>query len=261
MPVKPGLGWTFDTQAEAYDRWRPHYVAELYRDIFNYLTPGAGRRALEIGSATGQATRPILDAGFSVTAIEPGAQLAELARRNFKGYAGFEVIVRKFEDCALPDGAFDLAYSASAFHWVPERAGYEGVLRALKPGGAFARFANHPYPAPESAELYRDMQRAYARFMPGSKPSPPYTAQAAQARAQLAAKYGFCDIEYRLYRRRRVFSASEYTALLGTYSDHIALPEPERAQFWREIEDAINRHGGCIALDDTIDLELARRPV
>lgn len=260
LAITPGLGWTFDTQAAAYDRWRPTYVAALYRDIFEYMPLGAGSRALEIGIATGQATRPILDAGCRVTAVEPGAQLAALARHNFAGYPGFEVLVARFEDCPLPEGAFELAYSASAFHWVPEQQGYQKVFRALKPGGAFARFANHPYPAPEDAELNADIQRAYARYMPGNRLGQPYTAQAAQARAQLAAKYGFCDIEYHIYRRRRVFSAQEYVALLGTYSDHIVLAEAERTGFMREVEAAINRHGGYFALDDTIELGLARKP-
>lgn len=260
LAIIPGLGWTFDTQATAYDRWRPTYVAALYRDIFEYMPLDGHSRALEIGSATGQATRPILDTGCHVTAVEPGANLAALAKHNFAGYPNFDVSVSKFEDCALPEGAFDLAYSASAFHWVPEQIGYENVFHALKPGGAFARFANHPYPAPEDATLNDDIQLAYARYMPGNELGLPYTAQAAQASAQLAAKYGFCDIEYHLYHRRRVFSASEYVALLSTYSDHIVLSEHDRSRFMREIEDAINRHGGYFALDDTIELGLARKP-
>ena len=34
MPVIPGLGWTFNTQAERYQRRRPGYVPELYEEIF-----------------------------------------------------------------------------------------------------------------------------------------------------------------------------------------------------------------------------------
>lgn len=260
MAIIPGLGWTFDTRALAYDRWRPAYVAALYRDIFEYSPLNSDSRALEIGIATGQATRPILDTGCRVTAVEPGRQLAALATHNFSGYTGFDVLTCKFEDCALPERAFDLVYSASAFHWVPEQAGYEKVFRILKPGGAFARFANHPYPAPEDAALNDDIQRVYARYMPGNELSPQYTAQDAHARAHIAARYGFCDIAHHIYRRRRVFSAKEYVALLCTYSDHIVLPEPDHTRFMRDIEAAIDRHGGCFALDDTIELGLARRP-
>ena len=78
-------------------------------------------------------------------------------------------------------------------------------------------------------------------------------------RAAIAAKYGFTDIQHRLYRRTRDFTAAEYVQLLGTYSDHIAIEEKTRGRFFREIEAAINRLGGRITIYDTIDLQLARK--
>lgn len=78
--------------------------------------------------------------------------------------------------------------------------------------------------------------------------------------SQIPAKYGFTDIRYQLFYRERVFTANEYTQLLGTYSDHIAIEESVRKVFFAKIEDAINRHGGLITITDTLDLELARKP-
>ena len=49
-------------------------------------------------------------------------------------------------------------------------------------------------------------------------------------------------------------------ALLGTYSDHIAIEEGLRREFFAGIEQAIERHGGTITIYDTIDLQLARKP-
>ena len=74
-------------------------------------------------------------------------------------------------------------------------------------------------------------------------------------------KYGFSDIKYSLFHRERVFLATEYTALLGTYSDHIAIEEKMRREFFDKIEEAINSYGGKITIYDTIDLELARKVV
>lgn len=76
----------------------------------------------------------------------------------------------------------------------------------------------------------------------------------------VAEKYGFTDIRYALFQRTRVFSAQEYVALLGTYSDHIAIEESVRKEFFAGIENAIIRHGGSITLYDTLDLQLARKP-
>ena len=46
----------------------------------------------------------------------------------------------------------------------------------------------------------------------------------------------------------------------STYSDHIAMEEGIRTEFFAKIEEAIQKHGGEIRLCDTIDLELARKP-
>ena len=64
----------------------------------------------------------------------------------------------------------------------------------------------------------------------------------------------------RLFSGTRVLSAGEYRALIGTYSDHIAMEESIREKFFDRIEETINRYGGSISLSDTIDLQLARKP-
>ena len=76
----------------------------------------------------------------------------------------------------------------------------------------------------------------------------------------IAEKYGFKDIYYTLFFRTRTFSAKEYITLLGTYSDHIAMDETIRVEFFSKIEEAIDRYGGTITINDTIDLQLARKP-
>ena len=96
--------------------------------------------------------------------------------------------------------------------------------------------------------------------MPGSSSPDKYREEDAWRLAETARKYGFDDISCRLYHRTRVFTAEEYTALLGTYSDHIAIEEQKRRKFFSEIEQAIQHSGGQITLFDTIDLELARKP-
>lgn len=254
-----GLEWTFNTQAKLYEKTRPGYPEELYSKIFEYININQESNVLEIGIGGGQATLPILKTGCKLTAVEYGENLAEVCRQKFKDYPNFSVITGKFEDFAGEENSYDLIYSASAFHWIPEEIGYPKVFSLLKKGGVFARFANHPYKDKEHPELYNAIQKQYAKYMPGSKPSPEYTAGDAKKIAEIAVKYGFSDISYKLYRRTRTFTAKEYTALLGTYSDHIALEEKIRTEFFAEIERTIDDFGGEITVYDTIDLELARR--
>ena len=260
MPVIKGLEWTFDTVADTYARLRPGYVDALYEDIFAYCPLDASSRALEVGIGGGQATEPILKTGCAVTAVEPGANFCGLCAEKFRAYPEFSVLHGRFEDAPLKSNAYDLVYSASAFHWVPEEIGYRKVFDVLKSGGAFARFANHPFKDKGRPGMHEALQEVYAVYMPGSLVPTEYSEEAAQSRAQIAAKYGFIDIQHHLYCRTRDFTAAQYVELLGTYSDHIAIEKETRGRFFREIEQAINGMGGRITIYDTIDLQLARKP-
>ena len=66
----------FDSVPEAFDRWRPRYCDELFDCVAARAALGPGRRSLEIGPGTGQATGFALRTGADCTAIELGANLA-----------------------------------------------------------------------------------------------------------------------------------------------------------------------------------------
>lgn len=265
MPSLEGLEWTFDTVASIYEKLRPGYVKELYQTLLDYIPIDEKSNVVEIGSGGGQATAPILMTGCQFTAVEYGEQFSELLKDKFKEYHNFSVITGRFEDTVFEHNAYDLVYSASAFHWVPEKIGYEKVFSMLKSGGAFARFANHPYRDKENPALSQAIDDIYDQYYnkyykKERKTISEYTKQQAENRAKIAYKYGFADIKYELFYRERVFSAKEYIELLGTYSDHIAIEKSIRTEFFSKIEEAINKFGGTITIYDTIDLQLARKP-
>ena len=263
QPIK-GLEWTFNTVASAYEKLRPGYTDELYKMIFDYVTLNDSCYAAEIGIGGGQATLQILKTKCNLTAVEYGEEFTKLCKEKFKGYHNFFIITNKFEDTNFPDNTYDLVYSASAFHWVPESIGYTKVFSMLKTGGAFARFANHPYRDKSNLPLSEEIDRIYAEYYykfynKKQEVLTEYSREQAMQRAKIAEKYGFADIKYALFHRTRTFSANEYCALLGTYSDHIAIEEGIRREFFSKIEDAINKYGGSITVYDTIDLQLARK--
>ena len=261
---KNGLGDTFDTVVSNYDKMRPGYVDALYQAIFDYVHIDADSRVVEVGSGSGQATEPILRTGCALTAVEYGENFSKFLMEKFKKYDKFSVITGKFEDVQLEEEAYDLVFSATAFHWVPEEIGYPKVFSILKKGGAFARFANRPcisQDMPELAqkinELYGEYYAKYYGLHSGTKTW--FTEEKAKEISLLPEKYGFKDIRYHLFHRERVFSGSEYVQLLGTYSDHIAIEDKIRKEFFAKIEEAINEYGGKIIICDTLDLELARK--
>lgn len=66
----------FDRRAEVYERGRPPYPAALFERLRNLGLLQPGLRVLDIGAGTGEATGEFIEAGSTVTAIEPGAALA-----------------------------------------------------------------------------------------------------------------------------------------------------------------------------------------
>ena len=62
----------FDTIPEQFDRYRPRYSPELFRDLIACAGIGPGKSVLELGPGTGQATDPILRTGCDYHAIELG---------------------------------------------------------------------------------------------------------------------------------------------------------------------------------------------
>lgn len=261
MPaIIKGLEKTFNEVFSEYDKWRPTYVKELYEDIFAAKEINQSSKVLEIGIGTGQATLPILEKGCSLTAVELGDKLAGYTKQKFIGYEKFEVKNMAFQDFQSPADSFDLIFSASAFHWIPEETGYTKVYQMLKSGGVFARFANHPYKDKGREELHAALQKIYARYMPGALSGGEYSEEDAKVRADINKKYGFVDMSYKLYHRTRTFNAKEYISLLGTYSDHLAIEEQTRLKFFTEIQKAIEDSGNEIRIYDTIDLQLSRKP-
>lgn len=93
---------SFNRVASLYDRYRRGYPEEVVDRLVAAAGIERGRRVLEIGPGTGQLTRPLLQRGAWVTAVELGQDLAALAQRNLADYPHFEMVVSSFEDWALP---------------------------------------------------------------------------------------------------------------------------------------------------------------
>lgn len=249
----------FNERCFIYDKYRPTYIDDLFEDIFQMIDLNPNSEVLEIGIGTGQATKPILETGCNILALEIGDQLASFTKEKFQEYSNFKIENTSFEDSNLYENSYDLVFSASAFHWIPEEFGYSKVFKILKPNGIFARFANHPYPARDNLELFEAIQQCYRKYLPDSKPSLEYTEEKARIRADLSKKYGFIDSKYNIYKRRRTHNAQEYVKLLDTMHDHIALDENLRKMLFNDIEATIIDFGDLINVYDTIDLQMARK--
>lgn len=251
----------FDDRAAEYDAVRPEYPGELYEDIFRYQPIGPESHALEIGLGTGKASGPILETGCRVIGLEPGENLAALAGRRLGGFENLTLLGQTLQDYSCPDGAFDLVYAATSFHWIPEEYGYRRVLGLLRPGGAFARFSYHAGPDRERRELTGEIYELYRRYMNGGKGEyRPLTREDGGRLLAVPERYGFTDARFCLYEMEKNFTADEYMGLLKTYPGHMALEEDCREGLFRGIYEAIRRHGGVMTVYYTVDMVLARKP-
>lgn len=252
---------TFDSAALDYEKSRPAYVKEIYEDILRYKPLHSESHVLEIGLGTGKASQPILDTHCHFVGIEPGEQLADLARERFRAYANFTLWNQTFQDFVCADDSFDLIYAATAFHWIPKEYGYTKVFHLLKPGGAFARFAYHAGPDQERKALTEEIQELYRRYMHTENPPAVFGNADAKKLAEKALAYGFMNAQQSLYHAKKDFTADEYIALLRTYPDHRKLYASDRKKLFDGIHSAIHKSGGIMTVYYTMDLELARKPL
>jgi SAM-dependent methyltransferase len=158
----------FNEVPELYDRVRPGYPAELFADLIALTGMDARSSVLEVGCGTGQATRSL--AGFvgRLTAVEPGAGLAELARRRLGAFENVTIEISTFEDWQDRGRRFDVVVSASAWHWVDPSIGWRRAHDLLRPGGWLALLGNVVVRRAGEPEVYAHTADLHERFSPGN---------------------------------------------------------------------------------------------
>src|SRR6266508_4466445 len=96
-PNQRDLGRVFNEVPELYDRVRPGYPDELFRDLVAITGMDERSSVLEVGCGTGQATRSLAALGCPVTAVEPGTGMAALARQRLATFPNVAVEISSFE--------------------------------------------------------------------------------------------------------------------------------------------------------------------
>ena len=262
----------FDEIVLDYDKIRPEYPGKLFEDILDFIGPGK-KNALEIGAGTGKATMPFLEAGYKITAVEIGANMAEFLREKFKKYTDFNVIVAAFEDAVLDANSYDLVYAASSFHWVNAEVGCPKAFGILKSGGVFA-LMRYNFLATRDEALKDAIHKIYEKYYFSYYTSNPRAVRYKRTHEEFRnpseisgnygfadmKNYGFSDVSLKLYDVTRKLDADEYIKLLDTFADHRGLPEENRAALYAEIKEIILKRGGYIEEDDVFQLYMGRKP-
>jgi SAM-dependent methyltransferase len=237
---RESLRETFESAAATYDAARPEYPRELFDDLVALARLEPGARLLEVGCATGKATRQLLERGYSVVCVELGARLAEMARRNLSGMP-FEIHIAPFEQWDAPSERFDLVYAATAWHWIDPKLRYQKACALLRPGGHLAFWkAEHAFPIgfdpffTEIQEVYDAIGESHPGEWPPSTPE-----EVADDRDEINASGLFGEVSVRRYVWATHYTADAYVALLNTFSGHIAMEDRKRHHLYREIRRRI----------------------
>lgn len=254
---------TFGTVAEQYDRARPEYPAAVFADLAELAGLQAGSRVLEIGPGTGKATVELARRGYAVTGVELSPALAEIARRNLGAFPQAAIEVADFETWEPREAGFDAVVAFTAFHWIAPKLRYAKPARLLRPGAALAAVTGaHVLPADGDwffAEVQEDYD-AVVQHPDNAAPPPPEEIDSRWADEFRESGF-FATVEERRHLVALRYTADEYVAVLGTFSENIALPAEQRDELFRRIHARIaERPGGCVTKHYLLLLTAGQRP-
>lgn len=239
---------------------RPGYPERVYELLAESgLRPGC--KVAEIGPGTGLATRRLLAAGAQVTAVEASPDMAKYLRRTC-GQRDLAVVGRPFEEAGLAAGSYDLAVAATSFHWVAQPAGWQALVRALRPGGwAVVWWIIFDDPAAPDAfdEASQSVLGGSPTIPPGGGPVP-FQLDVAARTAEMAAA-GLADVGAEVIRSRHVLTAAQVRSLYATLAIVLRRPGPERAQLLDRLEDLVHRQfGGSVERSFPTAVYRGRKP-
>jgi SAM-dependent methyltransferase len=224
----------FGADAAGYDEARPEYPERVYETLVERCGLGPGCAVLEIGPGTGLATRRLAALGASpLVAVEPDERLAAYLEAGFRD-SGVSIDVRNaaFEDVDLAHTGFDLAVSATAFHWVDQAVGLRKLGRVIRPGGWWAAwwtvFGDPDLPDPFHDATVRLMQSLRDSPSAGVTWRAPFALDCEARLGDLAAAGVFEAAQFERHASLLTLDVAQVRALYGTFSSVNVLPPSQR---------------------------------
>jgi len=253
---------TFGSVAELYDRARPEYPAAVYDDLAELALLEPGSRVLEIGPGTGKATVELARRGYAVTGVELAPELAAVARRNLADYPNAEVEVVDFETWEPRQPGFDAVVAFSAFHWIAPELRYTKPAGLLRPGGALGTVGAPHVRFAWDDSFWEEVQEDYDAVVPGPENRGLLAERDAESWVPEFEASGLFE---KVTERRQVveltYDADGYVALLGTFSDNLALPAEQREELFRRIHERVAAQpGGTVTKRHLVTLTVGQRP-
>jgi SAM-dependent methyltransferase len=132
----------FGDRVDDYARYRPDYPPALLDWLHRKHGVAPDRHVADVGAGTGISSKMLLDAGHTVTAVEPNAAMRAAAVTWLGGHPRFRAIDGRADATGLPAASVDLVTAAQCFHWFEPVATRSELRRILRPHGLAAIWWN-----------------------------------------------------------------------------------------------------------------------
>ena len=252
----------FGNNPDGYHRSRPAYPEGVFEILRQRCKLQPHCTTLEIGAGTGLCTQKLIEFGAApLVVVEPDERLAAFLTRTLREV---DVRVTTFENADLPPEEFDLATSASAFHWLDETKSLAKIGELLRDEGWWAMWWNLFLDVSRIDEFHnatRSLLSALDRSPSyGSTERPSFAMDTEARMSQMKAADVFDQIEFEDLRWNVFLDAPRVRELYGTFSPISRLDREERERLLDGLEQIAERDfGGSVELYITTPIYTARR--
>jgi len=261
------LDRSFGRQAFGLDPANYHAARPAYPEIvWPTLRERAGLREgtdiLEIGAGTGLATEHLLAVRpRRLVAIEPDARLAAFMDERMGRQV--DVIELPFEEAVLPPASFDLAVSATAFHWLDPVPALRRIHELLRPRGSVALIWNNFGDAGRADAFHEATKHLFVGHQTspsgGGTTDMPHGLDSAARLADFRAA-GFVPGEPVIFPWTLTLDPIDVRRLYATYSNITVLPADERERVLDDLADIAEREfGGSVTRNAATSIYIASR--
>ena len=238
---------SFDIFAENYHSVRPGYPAQLFEDIRGLCGIDSDSRVLEIGAGSGIATVELAKLDCQVVAIEPGANLAAIARKQTEKFKNVEVFEGTFESFQSSE-QFDAILAFTAFHWLKGEDRYQTVLNLLNSSGSLVLVWNWFFQSDSPAVVA--VNRVYHEFLADAYPGQKNAAEVNEEifsilcrREQRVIQNSlFYPVFLKKYLVAYNYDAETYPKLINTFPRVLKVEEQKRLKFLERVSEVVARH-------------------
>ncbi len=247
----------FTDRVEDYVKYRPHYPQAAFEALRERVGDPQTATIADIGSGTGISTKPLLEMGFEVFAVEPNSAMRSAAETEVSRYPRFHSVAATAEETTLRNGSVDAVLAAQAFHWFNRVAVRNEFRRILKLGGWIALMWNDRDRTETAlAQAYEQLLQKFGSDYDQVKA----LGQAASERESLASFFRPRGFEVMTFKNHQDldFEAFRGRALSASYLPRP--PHPRYAALIDELERIFARHqsGGEVRIDYETKLYLGQ---